>query len=315
MNRPVGSTVIVLAVALSALALMFNTARAESPGSLDEYRAAVAHTLALVEQAAALPVADRAPLLAQASAELERVNPVRLPSGAELRVDNGDLRALVLDAKNSDAVLARLSALRRALDAPLVTVRPSDLSALHDILNRPPFVTSASTSWIEELLNRLRELLSRLVLNTAQGVFDTRDLIILIGIIVVVGVLVYFVRHLRKNIVPEQVLPLPTDDTLAETSSQAFSKAQQLVVAGDYRAAVRQLYIATLLLLDERGRINFDRSLTNREVLHHATSDARIATALEPIVATFDRTWYGFEALTDAEFTEYRNRVEAARNL
>lgn len=315
MNRAIGSLLVILAVALYTLAFLFNPARAESPGSLDDYRAAVAHTLALIEQANALPIAERSPLLTQASAELDRVNPVRLPSGAELRVDHRDLRALVLDAKNTGAALARLTALHRALDAPLVTIRPSDLATLHDILNRPPFVTSTSTSWIEELLNRLREFLSRLVFNTAQGVFDTRDLVILIGIVVVVGVLVYFVRNLRRNIVAEQVLARPNEDALVETSSQAFSKAQQLVGTRDYRAAVRQLYIATLLLLDERGRIKFDRSLTNLEVLHHATSDARTAAALAPIVATFDRTWYGFEALTDAEFTEYRKRVETLRNL
>jgi hypothetical protein len=155
----------------------------------------------------------------------------------------------------------------------------------------------------------------RLFANTARGVFEVRDLLILLAVIVVIAVLVYFLRNLRRNLVAEEALAPEQVHEDVRTPGEAFDYAQRYINAGDYRSAVRQLYLATLLLLDQRGRIKYDPTLTNREYLRQTKNDARTTAALEPIVETFDRTWYGFEPISPQAFDEYRQRVEGIKTL
>src|SRR5207247_663212 len=146
-------------------------------------------------------------------------------------------------------------------------------------------------------------------------VFDARDLLVVLGVVAVWVVLIYFVRNLRRNLVAEEALLPPLMDRDARTPAEAYDNAQRFINAGDYRSAVRQLYLATLLMLDQRGRLKFDPTLTNREYLRQAAKDPRTTTALQPIVETFDRTWYGFEPISTQEFEAYRRRVEQVRAL
>jgi hypothetical protein len=69
------------------------------------------------------------------------------------------------------------------------------------------------------------------------------------------------------------------------------------------------------LILDQRGKLKYDPTLTNREYLTQSSSDPTTTAALSPIVETFDRTWYGFEPLTRQEFDVFKQRVERVRDL
>lgn len=290
-----------------------HAARAQSHTTLDEYRRIVSETLALTQQANALTAAARAPLLNRAADILASVQTVQTPSGARVAVDNGELISLVRDAAKTETALARLTALRDALNEPLATVNLNDLALLENILNHPPFVRAEN--WYDAILRALAEFFDGLFNNAARGIFDTRDVLVIIAILVVIGVLSYFLRQLRRNLVPEETLPPPLSEHDARTPAEAFDNAQKFINAGDYRSAVRQLYLATLLMLDQRGRIKYDPTLTNREYLRQAAIDARAAAALQPIVETFDRTWYGFEPISAQEFDAYRRRVEGVREL
>lgn len=290
-----------------------NPIHAQSPTTLQEYRRAIDQTLLLVKQASALPVNERTTLLEQARTTLEPIHAVQLSAGVESTVDNSALLALIRDTSKTDAAITRLTALRTALAQDPPTVSPQDLDALHTIFNNPPFVVGAADAWWQTLLQRIFEFLSRLLNNTAQGVFDSRDLLVVLGVIVVVVVAIYFVKNLRYNLVSDQDLGAMLDETEVRTPAEAFDNAQKFITAGDYRNAVRQLYLATLLILDQRGKIKYDPTLTNRQVLRQASNDPRTAAALQPIVETFDRVWYGFEPLSQSEFDAYRQRVEQVR--
>jgi hypothetical protein len=99
------------------------------------------------------------------------------------------------------------------------------------------------------------------------------------------------------------------------TSVEALNRAQQFANAGDYRTAVRQLYLATLLWLDEHGRLRYDHALTNREYLQAAASEPALVSSLRPVVETFDRIWYGFESVSPEEFNAYLEQVNEVRKL
>ncbi len=290
---------------------------ADAPISLDDYRRAVEQTLALAQQANALTVNERALLLNQAAATLEGIRVVRLASGAESAVDNAALVALIRDASKTENAVARLTALRDALAQSPAGINPQDLAALQSILNRPPFVSESSAlpAWLQDIVRRLTDFFDRLASNTARGIFDGRDLIVLVGVVLVMAVLVYFILNLRRNLVQEEALAALVQEHAARTPSEAFNNAQQFANQGDYRSAVRQLYLATLLLLDQRGKLKYDPTLTNREYLRQTTNDPRAAAAPAPIVETFDRAWYGFEPITRQEFDAYRQRVEQVKEL
>jgi len=307
-----------LLILVGTAALLFlptRTLRADSPSSLDEYRNAIAQTLTLTQQANALPSNERAPTLQRAADTLSAIHGVQLPSGAQVTLDNAALIALIQDSTKTDSAVARLTALRDAMAMPPATINPTDLDILRDILSHPPFVTDTSRNWLAQLIDAILDFLNRLFNNTAQGVYDMRDLFVVIGVILVVVVLVYFARALRRNLVSEQVLPPVKAEEEARTPSEAFNLAQQFVNAGDYRSAVRQMYLATLLLLDQRDKLKYDPTLTNREYLREASLDARTLSVLAPIIDTFDRTWYGFEPISREEFEMYRQRVEGVKSL
>lgn len=300
------------------LAFLFIAPRAvyaqDSP-TLDDYRRVIAEALALAQQAGTLPESERAPLLKSAADTLDSIRRVQTPSGAGVSVNNAELVALVRDPARTDAAIARLAALRDALAQPLAAVNPADLAELRGILSRPPFTETPADNWLQAVVRAIEEFLARLFNNTAQGVFDARDLLVVLGVLTVAVVLVYFLRNLRRNLVPEEALPFALMERDARTPAQAFDNAQRFINAGDYRSAVRQLYLATLLILDERGRVKYDPTLTNREYLRQAAKDPHTTIALQPIVETFDRTWYGFEPITLQEFDDYRRRVEQVREL
>lgn len=288
-------------------------AHAQSPVSFEEYRNRVAQTLALAQQANTLAASERAVVLNNAANTLDAIRSVQTPSGAVVAVDNSELVALLRDPTRTENAIARLTALRDALAQPLARVSANDVALLNDILSRPPFVPAEN--WYDAILAAIAEFFERLASNTARGVLEARDLVILVAVLVVAAVLAWFVRTLRRNLVPEQELPPELMGKEARTPAEAFDNAQRYINAGDYRSAVRQLYLATLLMLDRRGRIKYDPTLTNREYLRQVSKDTRAATALQPIVETFDRTWYGFEPISSDEFETYRRRVEQVREL
>ena len=99
-------------------------------------------------------------------------------------------------------------------------------------------------------------------------------------------------------------------DPLPRTAGEARSNAHDAAHKGDYRQAVRQLYLSALLGLEERGVIRQDRSLTNRELLQTTDQDPALRRSLEPIIDVFDSVWYGVTEPDGATFESYTLEVD-----
>jgi hypothetical protein len=129
----------------------------------------------------------------------------------------------------------------------------------------------------------------------------------------VIVVLAFFARSFRVKPVD-----LPASDELSDdpTSSRA---ADDLALASeqarDYRAAIRYLYLSSLLMLDERGLIHYDRTLTNREHLRQIANNPLLSDVLRPVINMFERVWYGYAAVDEAMYAEFRQNVERLRQL
>ncbi len=302
--------------------LAAGTARADSPVTLADYRRTVEQALALVNQASALmDTGQRASLLGQAATLLDTVHQVQLAGDEQRPVDNSalvaELKAAAQNAGQYDriqAAQARLNALHSAIDNAPATNSAADRAKLSALLNRPPFKATQLDDPISRLLQQILDQIARLLFGTAQGVANLRDILIPLGVIVVVGILLFFIYHMMVSLTPETRLSAAGED-VPLTSAQALVQARRLASEGDYRSAVRGLYLATLLLLDEHGRLRYDRSLTNREYLRAVANEPQVLAALQPIVEVFDRTWYGFESISREDFEAYQRRVQDLQKL
>jgi len=138
-------------------------------------------------------------------------------------------------------------------------------------------------------------------------------ILIVVGIVVVCLILAYLARHLR--IQPAEASKEVEEDEIPATSQSADDLAERSVSIEDYRAAIRYLYLSSLLLLDERGLIRFDPALTNREHLKQVSDHPQIFDLLNPVVSVFDRVWYGFAPVDAALYNQFRHHVDQLKQL
>lgn len=298
----------------------------QPPSSPEEYER-------LVRQAyAAASRADRVGL-DEAAARLVTLREVQLADGHRVPVDNAWLQeALASEPPDLRMISARLGALLDALGQPTAAPPPDALARLNQIFAQPPFADREAPSfWTrfwnavgEALLDVIEWLLRRLPLPTpgsgtgGSAAWDRISplgaLLLGLGLLLVVALVIYAVRSVRRTLVRDARLRAQT--AAAEeriTTTTALDRAQALAQQGDYRSAARYLYLSALLWLDERQRLRYDRSLTNREVLEQARSDPALYQRLRPVVATFERVWYGLRPLDREAYHTYQQQVQALR--
>jgi hypothetical protein len=135
-------------------------------------------------------------------------------------------------------------------------------------------------------------------------------ILIAFGVAAVFAIFVYFARGLR---VQPTTIDSPEAGEDPTTSTQAQELAKLSEDSQDYRAAIRYLYLASLLLLDERGVLRYDATLTNRELLRQVNNKSAMYELLRSVVQTFDRVWYGFATVDESLYQDFRQNVEQLR--
>jgi hypothetical protein len=258
--------------------------------------------------------------LEDAATRLVATSSVRLPGDATIAVDNGWLRDALKSAEpDLPAIAERLGAIIDALAQP-PSVAPADArERLQRMLDQPPFKQPdepQTPSWLREFFDWLGRVLENafrpLGPISPSGGRTVAWGIAIVGAALLIGVLVYLLRGLRRGVVASA----HADDGDAEanlTAKTALDQAGGLARGGDYRTAVRYLYISALLWLDERDILRYDRALTNREYLERVRDNPALRERMAPIVETFDRVWYGHLPIDAESFAAYQRQVEALR--
>lgn len=176
--------------------------------------------------------------------------------------------------------------------------------------------------WIREQWNRLTEPLPRVETpdlpapETVPGGGGLAALLaalasppVLITLLVLVAAFVLYLiwrgRRVRKvdtNVVPER------------TAQQWRDHAAALAAAGDYRAAVRALFLGTLRDLDERKVVPFDASRTDREYVRAVTERGDwLAEPVRPFVRLVEGIFYGGVKPGQSEYAQARQHADAVR--
>jgi hypothetical protein len=191
----------------------------------------------------------------------------------------------------------------------------SDLNGLHAILARPEFswvepVSNPLDEWFQKIMNAINDLLNRIFgSNPLSGSGNTFIWASIASAIMVI-IFIFVYRTLFNDFIRETELTEEEEGGEPLTSETAFDKAQTLSKGGDYRSAVRYLYLSSLLLLDERGILRYDRSKTNREYLRSVANAPELAKPLGEVIEVFDNVWYGYHSLEEESFRKYSDRVE-----
>ncbi len=318
----------------------------ESTLSLAEYRMLLDKVVATLDDAAVDGTEDAAALaLEKAYTTLAAVEAVELGSGRLVELTPPFLPSLKSDAENDtvttpmtapeqlDSALARLRLIQSQIDAAGRDDSDARLALLDEIFARPDFNVQVSLwqrflRWAEGILNWLFPNRTGRFADDSRffGLYSllgwTVALVSALAILLLFG---YWVRNLLPAFISgsEQNRKTNHGDELPLTATSARTKATALAQAGNYRDAVRHLYLSALLLMEERGIIHHDRSLTNREVLARVArnADARSSDAeksgsedvgeyLGPVVETFDAVWYGVREPDEKTFAGYEEEIE-----
>jgi hypothetical protein len=244
---------------------------------------------------------------------------VVLPDGRLMTVDHSYLVSLLHaptpDLTRIDHLLAALLKERESLVQGQFQV--DDRDALNRILAQPEFQWKEQSveqpSALVKLLQRIQqelERLSRMVLG-----FEGSNYVFGIGaVLLLVAGLLFLFRNLLFGFVAEaRLAPHAHTGDEVLTADTALERAQNLSHGGDYRSAVRYLYLSALLLLEERGLLGHDRSKTNREYLRSVSDQPELEIPLRSVVEVFDRVWYGYQPLDDQGYQFYERQVGKLR--
>jgi len=292
-----------------------------TPIPVSVYWEHVRSTRQALVQMESLPEGQVKQQLSDLAAQWEQVTAVELSKDNVVAVEPS---FLVMELKADPPNIERLESLLDALLAahqqyPQDIFTIQDVEPLKEILARPEFQwqkTQAreNPAWLQKIFDFIGKLMEQLSYGVQNMVYYGRVPLIVAAVIVFLISLYFISQNLSRNLVREAQLAVENGDgDSLLTSSGAMQRAQSLSSQGDYRNAVRYLYLSSLLVLDERGLLRYDRSRTNREYLRSISTKPELSKPLSDVIDVFDRVWYGFESVDENTFQSYVKHVDELR--
>lgn len=249
--------------------------------------------------------------------QLATIEQVELRSGELITVT--PLLGAAGDELDGASAQARLWLVAQQLDAAAADQTAARLAVLEGVLAGAAFQNRES--WLDQLRRWLAKLLQQWLGASEANVAPTpvsaaAAQVVGWGVLVAGGalllvVLVHWLQALLHAFVGDAVRQERQEDKTPSTPAAARIVAARLAEQGDYRAALRQLYLAALLTLQERRIVARDPSLTNREVLARTPAVHPVHAPLATAIAVFDEVWYGVREPDEATFSAYRATVDA----
>jgi hypothetical protein len=292
-----------------------------TPITVEEYWEFVRNTRQSIVQMEQEPEAAIRQQLNALASQWEQITVVELSDNSVMQIDSTYLASQL----RSDP--PKLEQLRNLLDTliyaheeyPQKIFTIQDVEPLKEILARPEFQWQQGQAieipnWLANLYDRFFNFLERMLFRTGTLVYQGRTLLMIAAALLFIFSLVYISRNLSRSLVREAQLAAESsesDELL--TSKGAFKRAETLSMQGDYRNAIRYLYLSSLLVLDEQRLLRYDRSRTNREYLQSISSKPALANPLRKVIEVFDRVWYGFESVDEQTYRSYVEHVEDLR--
>lgn len=202
-----------------------------------------------------------------------------------------------------------------------------DRQQLEEILKRPEFqergenpVSAFIRETRDQLLKWLSDLLKPLFGGaTGEGLgFGLRILIILgAGLaLALLGRAVWqAVGRRRSAAVRGRKVIFGEEIDESTTASDLAAQARALAGKGDYRGAVRRLFVALIYQLDERDLVRLRPQATNREYLALVRRFDRLHPIMSTLTDTFERVWYGEAAVDRGAYDTFESMHREASGI
>lgn len=251
----------------------------------------------------------------------------------------------VFEEEDCDAAEADLrEGLRLYGEAQAAEAPPDDPRAqASDILSRPEFQATPPRAdkpaadegpeepgWLAKLIRRFLEWLferdEREPRRAPSGDFNAGGMtganaVMVVAFLLVAGVLVYvLVRSVQKNrrqeLAPdesgrlfEQALAADTMSALSRPPRTWAGLADELAARGEYREAIRHLYLALLSQFHRDGAIDYDPTRSNWEYLLAFKGSSTAKAAFRELTRRFDFAWYGNLGVDALAYAMFRQLV------
>jgi Domain of unknown function (DUF4129) len=260
--------------------------------------------------------------------------------GRVVRVDNSWLHIAIdevakkpgVDSESRRAMLTeisdRLSALQERISQSQQVANAGDHGAQLDrILARPEYhLDKERESAVKKFLKSLWEEIVRFLISLDPTPMRGTELpsngllsgfrILLVIIVLVASVVgaIHLTKRLRRKRQQEEVKDVR--EVLGEEIARDVTSADLLAIAaglakqGDYRTAIRRVYIALLLDLERRGKLPLHPSKTNRDYLNALRSERKIYPTFSMMTGAFEVIWYGQRGATEEDFNGFVSRYQ-----
>jgi hypothetical protein len=264
--------------------------------------------------------------------------------GQAVPVNNAWLHALIDSAHNLadgqersdklDEASGRLRALRNDLDRILSQPGADSAAArekLREIRSRPEFLKKGDdplTAFIKKIRKEVMDFLTKVYTKLIELLFGNNSGASWVyrGIVIagLLGALYLAFRMLRRikrapkkrqkkrTVLGEEIEAGATSNDLADAALEAAK-------AGDFRGAVRKLYISLLYELSERNLIELEPNATNREYLAKVSRFQPLVAPMRYLTDRFDYFWYGMFPSSAEDFSvfhaRYNEAMESVRTL
>lgn len=278
--------------------------------SLESYWQRIREVRAAVEQAQ--NTGDAAPLREYADI-LEGITAVELPDGTRVEVSHSYLVGLLrAEPPPYTHLLATLDLMLRnnQREGPVNALPSQEVLAEErtNILSRAEFQYRPTPFW-DAVSTVFDEVLAFFTRFSNPIGLSARFVLSLLGLVIVMVAATFALRHILEGAVREAQYRPELDEMESLTSETALDRARETSEGGDYRSAVRYLYLSTLLLLEERGLLRYDRTRTNLEYIRSLRERPEMAAIFADVVDVFDRVWYGFQTIDADTYESYAQRV------
>ncbi len=209
--------------------------------------------------------------------------------------------------------------LKELAERELARPGPDPRLKAREILARPEFVDaakgknrkSALEQWLEDTFKQIGKFLDRIFGRLPKGNAD-ENANALLGFAQTVRLLLYFLGAVGVLVLAYQGIKLAREsgwlkfkkkkksesaedsDLLALSVEDPLREARDAEEAGEWRQAVRLIYIATLRQLRDQGYLVLEANNTNGEYQRQlGRRSSELARLLLPATLRFDRIWYG----------------------
>ncbi|SDM62019.1 protein of unknown function [Dendrosporobacter quercicolus] len=177
-------------------------------------------------------------------------------------------------------------------------------AVLEQILATPEFA-------IHNLGKRISAFLLENMALGGKGV-HADDILVIGGIVAMIAglaLLIYLLRSIvpfwRVMVKEAECETAPSELLIRPSSAALLKQADENTSRGEFRSALREIYLAALIELNNRSLIVYQAAKTNSEYLREIRLHAADAAANFHILATlFEHKWYGLESCSGEDVNQ-----------